>query len=849
MKAPPVISLVATLCLWATGLPVEALVSEYTVANSTVRLKGVGPDSPSTEDLKRFIRTDLGRANQLGAGALTPQAGLAVTALGKHYQPDPRRVVIQQSHADPGGSTSIRNHDRAHLVWKTHGYFQRNRDLGQVFTAPRDFQLDAVVLRTGPSDAAVLAGAPGAKLFAQFFEVIGEPRIHDNGTPPGTEAKHGFSRNHRCDDYLTGVEYRPLCVANGGSFPALAPTRALDGRPSGDDSGRLVYLRWRFTGMPRPGFTAGRRYAFMLGIEEPGTARGFTLANANAAGVNAASSLTDAHDRHHGGWGLRREGDGTLPPTMLPGEQPPDDPARLAPLHREALFAEGSSRYSLSPTTDGFPDVDTYRDLEFYLEAVDPSPPLVQHDLTPLHDAQRVLVNPHKGWYHHYPDNHINKYKIARDTDLLEFPGMDHLYIRLAWAYLEPKEGQFDWGVIDRLIDKWTAHGLGVAFRISCKETSTDRIEQQFATPRWVMEAGAQGGYYRMGKATGPEGPWEPAFDDPVFLAKLDRFLAAFAARYDRQPWVRYVDIGSIGDWGEGHSWAGSRQECGLATRKRHVDLHLKHFKHAPLVVSDDFVYALSNPTERAALHRYVLTNGISYRDDSIMVDGYFSGTSKSHTVRSPEFFADAFPRTPTVLELEHYGHVKRLGNWDGRAGSNVAKFGKGKKGPDFFRGALEHLHASYIGYHGYAHEWLADNPELTKELLNRCGYWLFPASLALPEKAATGATIPITLTLENRGVAPPYLPYELRVKLSGAGTNWVRVMGQANKSWLPGTPVVCPCDLPLPAALPPGQYQVAIGLLDAAPSKARPVEFALQAGLRDDAGYYRMATLKLTAP
>jgi hypothetical protein len=63
----------------------------------------------------------------------------------------------------------------------------------------------------------------------------------------------------------------------------------------------------------------------------------------------------------------------------------------------------------------------------------------VLHDLTPLHDAARVLVNPHKGWYHHFPDNHPNKYQIARDADLLDFPGMDHLYIRLAWAYLEPE--------------------------------------------------------------------------------------------------------------------------------------------------------------------------------------------------------------------------------------------------------------------------------------------------------------------------------------------------------------------------------------------------------------------------
>ena len=212
--------------------------------------------------------------------------------------------------------------------------------------------------------------------------------------------------------------------------------------------------------------------------------------------------------------------------------------------------------------------------------------PLVVHDLTPLHDAARVLVNPHKGWYHHYPDNHIDKYKIARDADLLEFPGMDHLYIRLAWAYLEPKEGQFDWAVIDRIIEKWTAHGLGIAFRISCRETSTDRIEQQFATPRWVMEAGAKGGHYRMGKATGPDGPWEPEYDDPVFLAKLDQFLAAFAARYDGQA------LGALRGHRQ-HRRLGRRPQLGPAAA-RSADsprasstwtLHLKHFKRAQLVV------------------------------------------------------------------------------------------------------------------------------------------------------------------------------------------------------------------------------------------------------------------------
>jgi hypothetical protein len=473
---------------------------------------------------------------------------------------------------------------------------------------------------------------------------------------------------------------------------------------------------------------------------------------------------------------------------------------------------------------------------------------MVRHDLASLQDATRVLINPHKGWYHHFPDNHINKYEIARDSDLKEFPGMDHLYIRLAWAYLEPKEGQFDWAVIDRIIAKWTAHGLGISFRISCKETSVDRIEQQYATPRWVKEAGAQGGYYRAGATVGPEGPWEPVWDDPVFLEKLERFLAAFAARYDGQPWLRYVDIGSIGDWGEGHCWAGSRRDLSFAVRRLHVDLHLKYFKRTLLVISDDYVHALKDPEERATLDRYILSNGISYRDDSIMVDGNYSGSGDRFTVRSPEFFADAFRRTPTVLELEHYPKVKRLGNWDAAPGSAAARHGQGRKGPVFFRGAVELLHATYIGYHGFAREWLDDNPELTRELLNRCGYWLFPAAIELPAIVVAGKDTPVRVVIENRGVAPTYHSYELRVRFSSERGSWVGVIGRSDRSWLPGEPIVVRSQLAVPADLKPGRYTVSLGLFDHSSGKDRPVELALQTGLRDEGGFYRVAEVEVAA-
>lgn len=256
----------------------------------------------------------------------------------------------------------------------------------------------------------------------------------------------------------------------------------------------------------------------------------------------------------------------------------------------------------------------------------------------------------------------------------------------------------------------------------------------------------------------------------------------------------------------------------------------------------------MKDAPERESLHRHILANGISYRDDSIMVNGYFAGTSDRFTVRGPEYFADAYLHTPTVLELEHYGKVKQLGNWEVRPESAAAKFGQGKTGPDFFRGALQLLHATYIGYHGDAREWLNDNPALTRELLNRCGYWLFPTSLDLPATLAAGSTAPLRLTFENRGVAPPYQPYELRVKLSSDRASWVGVVGHTDRSWLPGSPVVVQNQLALPADLKSGRYAVSLGLFDRSSAQDRPVEFALQVRLREPEGYYRVSEIVVAA-
>ena len=101
-----------------------------------------------------------------------------------------------------------------------------------------------------------------------------------------------------------------------------------------------------------------------------------------------------------------------------------------------------------------------------------------------------ALLNPGMGWVFHHYDNDLVHYgtDLAPSDTVEEFPGASVVYLRLAWSYLEPEEGKFDWSVVDTPAQRWIRRGKQLAFRFSCSESSRD---QPYATPRWVEEAGA----------------------------------------------------------------------------------------------------------------------------------------------------------------------------------------------------------------------------------------------------------------------------------------------------------------------------------------------------------------------
>ena len=361
-------------------------------------------------------------------------------------------------------------------------------------------------------------------------------------------------------------------------------------------------------------------------------------------------------------------------------------------------------------------------------------------------DTGEALVNPGMGLVHYHYSNRLwayGMYSKPGDTDPL--PGTSVVYFRVLWNDIEPREGEFRWDIFDSVAQNWIKAGKQIAFRISCCNQTEN------ATPDWVREAGAKGIWFRYRSATA-EPRWEPAYDDPVFLEKYTNLLKAFAARYDGDSSVAFVDVGSFGMYGEGHTGDTSklsREETERIARL-HVGLHRKLLPNTFLVLSDDVAGSTSKAPDMPFL-LYLREQGVGLRDDSIMCSR--QGWWHDHWGR---LFA---PVLPVILETGHVTMCSSAGNWR----------------KDRILECVDKHQASYFAFHGFPEDFRESHVEEIAAVNRRIGYRLMPLFVSFPDKAALGEPVEIVSEWVNKGVAPC---------LPGGFVAWSLVDEKGNVCW-----------------------------------------------------------------
>jgi hypothetical protein len=127
-------------------------------------------------------------------------------------------------------------------------------------------------------------------------------------------------------------------------------------------------------------------------------------------------------------------------------------------------------------------------------------------------------------------------------------PWIDAASIRMRWANLEPREHEYDWGAIDKVlaeVKKYNAAHPGV------RRTMHIRVMGGEHSPKWFEQAGVR--YYdTIGGLHNTPLHIPMPYDNPEFLKRLRAVYRAMYERYKDEPLVTvYHGTWSAGPWDE----------------------------------------------------------------------------------------------------------------------------------------------------------------------------------------------------------------------------------------------------------------------------------------------------------
>jgi hypothetical protein len=396
-------------------------------------------------------------------------------------------------------------------------------------------------------------------------------------------------------------------------------------------------------------------------------------------------------------------------------------------------------------------------------------------------------------------------------------------YFRDDWAVLEPEapaEYRFDeyFGpIFDLWVNRW---GKRVAFRFMSENMHSRR---QYVTPKWVFGQGVPGVHH---KGLYTEDQVDPVFWDERYLAIQERFIADLGKYLDGRPGLEFIDIGSIGEWGEMHlaRWTpdqlvetGYAEEKYIAAYRRIIDAFARAFPHTRVFL---------NVGDYDAINDYAAIRGLHFRQDGLTPSGPSADVGNR--------FYRSYARRGVICNYElHSGYYEMK-----QKGWGIKEtFARGLEDP------ISYLHINLMSYHDLL-EPPAEVREAVTDAARRIGFRFALARLryngTVHLDGQSSGRLVLEQTWKNLGVAPCYDSYALRWSLVDAAgqavAQCVTFPRRPTTLWWPGDEVVLKNLATIPADIPPGSYRLRVEML-----KPEQAGLAVQLALSgpDGAGRY----------
>ena len=379
------------------------------------------------------------------------------------------------------------------------------------------------------------------------------------------------------------------------------------------------------------------------------------------------------------------------------------------------------------------------------------------------------------------------------------------VYANVTWRELEPEEGRFAFEEIEEKnhFARWRSEGKRLILRLVADLPSRS---PHCDLPDWLADS-VRGAAYDIEYGMG----WCPDYTDERFLSAHRAAVAALGERYDGDPFVAFVELGSLGHWGEWHVHPDAGEMPGEEVKDRIAKDYRDAFPATLLL--------MRRPFRAAAKYGFGLYNDMAgHTEDTLeWLDWIENGDGPSDEQGLLTPMPDAWKSVPVGGELTSALTMDEL-------------LGDRTNRRNLIR-TLRLSHASWIGPHS-----LADlrNKSLVgpaMEVLSVVGYRLRVSECRI-------ASDRVTVVMENDGIAPFPYPWPVQLRISAEdGSETVLDTDLDLRGVLPGEPVSA--SVPLPSSLRDSWVRIEIGILD--PLTGAPgVRLAMKT--EEQAGRYLLA-------
>lgn len=389
----------------------------------------------------------------------------------------------------------------------------------------------------------------------------------------------------------------------------------------------------------------------------------------------------------------------------------------------------------------------------------------------------------------------------ARDDDMPQPVRLVHA--NAYWKDLEPSPGEYDFASFERgsHFDEWRRQGVKIVLRFIM---DYPRDAKHMDIPQWLYdELDGDGTWYDLDIGQG----FSPNYGNERLIAAHREMIQALGERYDDDPLIAFVELGSVGHWGEWHTW--DRDPLipfpKRAVADRYVEPYLEFFGDKPLL--------MRRPHQIAADNGMGLYNDAFGKTDATIDEfldwfhnGYESWLTGEMEPAMPDFWATA-PSGGEFPDPRYYVSDERI--------------------EETLRQARL-THITWVGPNAPVQEpYGGEYQQNIDELLKTIGYRFAASRVTHEEWAESGDRLHLAWTVANRGVAPFYFPWHTKLSLWNDDDEMVAQfdVDWDVRDWLPGETTE-QAVLPLPPELAPGRYTLRLAVID--PETDKPgIQFA----------------------